>query len=97
MYLDEGIPSRTSDECVVNLRKVDILTDRSQLFIRSARGTQDRYTLLSEKLKILLAEYLKAYKPFYWLFEAQDHGQYLFRSVQWIFRDAVQDSGKTHM
>ena len=78
---------------VVNLRKADILTDRGQLFIRSAKGKKDRYTVLSEKLKPLLAEYLKAYKPSYWLFERQDHGQYSVRSVQQMLRDAVQASG----
>ena len=78
---------------VVNLRKADILTDRGQLFIRSGKGKKDRYTLLSEKLKPLLEEYLKEYKPSYWLFEGQDHGQYSVRSVQQILRDAVRVSG----
>ena len=77
---------------VVNLRKADMLTDRGPLFIRSSKGKKDRYTLLSEKLKPLLEEYLKEYKPSYWLFEGQDHGQYSVRSVQQIWRDAVQVS-----
>ena len=78
---------------VVNLRKADILTDLGKLFIRSGKGKKDRYTLLSEKLKPLLEEYLKEYKPSYWLFEGQDHGQYSVRSVQQILRDAVRVSG----
>jgi site-specific recombinase XerD len=78
---------------VVNLRKADLLTGRGQIFIRSGKGKKDRYTLLSEKLKPLLEEYVKAYKPSYWLFEGQDHGQYSVRSVQQLFRDAVQLSG----
>ena len=78
---------------VVNLRKADILTDRGQLFIRSGKGKKDCYTLLSEKLKPLLEDYLKEYKLSYWLFVGQDHGQYSVRSVQQILRDAVQVSG----
>ena len=78
---------------VVNLRKADVLTARGQIFIRAGKGKKDRYTLLSEKLTPLLEEYLKIYKPSYWLFEGQDHGQYSIRSVQQIFRDAVQVSG----
>lgn len=78
---------------VVNLRKSDILSDRGQIFIRAGKGKKDRYTLMSEKLKPLLDEYLMAYKPSYWLFEGQDGGQYSVRSVQQIFRDAVAVSG----
>ena len=78
---------------VVNLRKADILIDRGQLFIRLAKGKKDRYTVISQKLKSLLAEYLKAYKPSYRLFEGQDHGPYSVRSVQQMLRDAVQTSG----
>jgi integrase/recombinase XerD len=54
---------------VVNFRKADILTARSQIFIRSGKVKKDRYTLLSEKLKPLLEEYLNTYKPSYWLLE----------------------------
>jgi site-specific recombinase XerD len=78
---------------VVNLRKADILTARGQIFIRAGKGKKDRYTLLSEKLKPLLEEFLNTYKPSYWLFEGQDHGQYSVRSVQQLFRHAVQVSG----
>jgi len=78
---------------VVNLRKADILLDRGQIFIRSGKGKKDRYTVLSDKLKPLLAEYMKDYKPSYWLFEGQDHGQYSVRSVQQILREAVDKSG----
>ena len=60
---------------------------------QSAKGKKDRYTVLSEKLNPVLAEYLDTYKPSYWLFEGQDHGQYSVRSVQQLFRDAVQASG----
>jgi integrase len=60
---------------------------------QSAKGKKDRYMVLSEKLKPVLAEYLDTYKPSYWLFEGQDHGQSSVRSVQQLFRNAVQVLG----
>lgn len=77
----------------MNLRKAELMSGIGQIFICSGGGKKDRYTLLSEKLEPLLEEYVKAYKPSYWLFEGQDHGQYSVRSVQQLFRDAVQLSG----
>ncbi len=74
---------------VVNLRNSDILIDRGQIFICAGKGIKDRCTLLSEKLKPLLDEYIMAYKPSYGLFEGQDFGQYSVRSVQKIFRDEM--------
>jgi len=38
-------------------------------------------------------QYLATYRPQYWLFEGIDGGQYSPRSVQAIFRRAVQASG----
>jgi site-specific recombinase XerD len=78
---------------VVNLRNADILTARDQIFIRSGKGKKDRDPLLSERLKPLLEEYLNTYKTSYWLFEGQYHGQYSVRSVQQLFRHAVEVSG----
>lgn len=39
---------------------------------------------------VLLKEYLLTYRPYYWLFEGQDSGQYSARSVQAILRRAVE-------
>ena len=57
---------------------------------QSAKGKKERYTAISEKLKPVLAEYQDTYKPSYWLFEGQDHGQYSVRSVQQMLRDGVK-------
>ncbi len=40
-----------------------------------------------------LVLYLEAYKPYYWLFEGQDGGQYSTSSIQKIFRRAVKKAG----
>jgi site-specific recombinase XerD len=78
---------------LVNLRKDDVLTDCLQIFVKGGKGKKDRYTVFSKKLLIPLADYLKMYKPSYWLFEGQDYGQYSVRSVQAILRQAISKSG----
>ncbi len=77
----------------VKLRKEDICIERKQVFIKAGKGKKDRYSVLSDKVALLLGEYLKAYKPDYWLFEGQDGGQYSSRSIQQVFRRAVSKAG----
>ena len=78
---------------VVHLKITDIQSDRRQIFIRSAKGNKDRYVILSDTILKLLREYYKEYKPTIWLFENQPGIQYSRRSVQKIFRKAVENSG----
>ena len=54
---------------------------------------KDRYVILSDRILELLREYYKIYKPKKWLFEGQIGGQYSRRSIQNIFKQAVQKSG----
>jgi integrase/recombinase XerD len=60
------------------------------IFIERGKGKKDRYSLLSEKMKTILPEYLKTYKPNYWLFEGPLGEPYSARSVQAVLRKAVQ-------
>lgn len=48
--------------------------------------------MLSEKLIEILRIYYKQHKPAYWLFEGQQGGKYTARSLQAVFRKAVQDA-----
>jgi integrase/recombinase XerD len=73
----------------IRLRKEDIHFDRRSIFIKGGKGKKDRYTILSDKMILLLRNYLSAYEPDYWLFEGQDGGQYSKSSIQKIFRRAV--------
>ena len=75
------------------LRKEDIDQYRNTVFIKAGKGKKDRYSVLSEKMKIVLTQYLEKYQPDYWLFEGQSGGQYSTRSIQNIFRRAVEKSG----
>ncbi len=77
----------------IRVRKQDISLDRKTVFIKGGKGKKDRFTVLSDKMIGLIQQYLKAYTPAYWLFEGQDGGQYSTRSIQNIFRRAVDKSG----
>ena len=78
---------------VINLRLADILEDRMQVLVKGGKGKKDRYTVLSPRLLERLQAYRAAYRPRYWLFEGQLGDQYAARSVQSVFRKAVQQSG----
>ena len=49
--------------------------------------------MLPEKLLILLRDYVKIYKPKYWLFEGQYGERYSTRSVQVLFSRAKKKAG----
>ncbi len=74
---------------LINLKTSDIDSQRMLIKITNSKGGKDRYTLLSEKLVILLRDYYKLYKPKYWLFEGQGGGQYSATSIENIFRKAL--------
>jgi len=77
----------------IRLRKADINLERKSIFIKAGKGKKDRYSVLSDKVVLLLKEYLEVYKPDYWVFEGQDGGQYSTRSIQQVFRRAVIKAG----
>ena len=76
----------------IQLRIADIHSDEGYIFIKGAKGKKDRRTVLSPHLLALLRGYFKQYKPSYWLFEGQDGGQYSAKSIQMVFRRAVEKS-----
>jgi site-specific recombinase XerD len=80
---------------VVNLQIKDVDSDRMQLFVKAGKGKKDRYTLLSQKALLVLRAYYKQYQPTLWLFEGQDGGQYSKRSVQNVFKHAVEKANIT--
>lgn len=78
---------------LIQLRKDDVNISQRLVFVKGGKGKKDRRTLLSEKMEIYLKKYLAEYRPQYWLFEGVDGGQYSARSVQAVFRRAVQKAG----
>lgn len=78
---------------ILNLKIADIDSKRMLIHIKDAKGKKDRYTLLSEKVLILLREYYMVYQPKVYLFEGVNGGQYSDRSAQNVFRMAAAKAG----
>ncbi|MFM8787665.1 MAG: tyrosine-type recombinase/integrase [Bacteroidota bacterium] len=78
---------------VLNLRPSDIQSDRGLLFVASAKGAKDRVVPLSSKLLIQLREYYRDYRPKVFLFEGQCGGKYSPKSLQLVFRHALEKAG----
>jgi len=79
---------------LINLKVTDILSDRKQVIIRSAKGRKDRYSLLSTHLLNELRQYYKEYRPKVWLFEGQKPGtQYSPTSIRKILLRASRTAG----
>lgn len=82
-------------ECT-HLRPADIDIKRQFIHVRDAKGKKDRYVILGKTALHLLRQYYKTYKPQTWLFEGAQRGQRLhIRSIQKVFKRAVQDAGIT--
>lgn len=78
---------------LINLRIVDIDSNRGLIRVRSAKGNKDRYTLLSTRLLSSLRAYYRLYKPKVYLFEGQDGGQYSESSIKSVLDRAVIAAG----
>ena len=48
---------------VAGLKVTDIDSKKMQLFIRNAKGSKDRYALLSQANLEILRDYWRAYRP----------------------------------
>ena len=80
---------------VVRLKISDIDSDRMLIYIRSAKGYKDRYTLLSESALAKVKLYLKAFNVHkydkQWLFLGQNKDRHLSkRSAQKVFKRACK-------
>jgi len=70
---------------VASLKVSDIHSNKMQLFIRNAKGSKDRYALLSQVNLEILRTYWKAYRPKEWLFYSR------LRTKTHLSSRAVQD------
>ncbi|MFY7734696.1 MAG: site-specific tyrosine recombinase/integron integrase [Bacteroidia bacterium] len=77
----------------LNIKPKDIDSVRMLIHVKNAKGKKDRYTLLSEKVLLLLREYYLVYKPKIYLFEGQFGGMYSSRSAQIILKNAAEKAG----
>jgi integrase/recombinase XerD len=79
----------------INMKIIDIDSQRMLIHVKNAKGKKDRYTLLSIKILRLLREYYAIYKPKTFLFEGQYGGQYSNRSAQSILQQSAKKAGIT--
>jgi integrase/recombinase XerD len=77
---------------VASLKVSDIDSQKMQLFIRNAKGSKDRYALLSEANLKILRTYWKAYRPKEWLFYSRNNtGSHITpRAIQNLFSKSVK-------
>lgn len=80
---------------LVNVRKTDIYWDRGVLNVRQAKGKKDRVVMLSEKLKVILKNYLSLVQPSQeYIFEGAVKESHLtVRSAEKIFDQACESAG----
>ncbi len=78
---------------LINLRKGDVQYERKSIFIRGSKGRKDRTSILSETLSAELKDYLRSYKPNYWLFEGINRKQYSATSIANIVNRAAIEAG----
>ncbi|MFV8368026.1 tyrosine-type recombinase/integrase [Flavobacterium sp. LB2R40] len=79
----------------INMKIIDIDSQRMLIHVKNAKGKKDRYTLLSTKVLGLLREYYTIYKPKTFLFEGQNGGQYSSRSAQSVLQQSAKKAGIT--
>ncbi len=78
---------------LLNMRLTDIDWERKQIFIRGGKGKKDRISMLSDMLAGMLKEYLKTYKPKYWLIEGARGSKYGESSVLAVVKNAAKRAG----
>jgi integrase/recombinase XerD len=78
---------------IINLELTDIDSARMVVLVRRGKGKKDRHTVLSPLMLQQLRTYYKMYKPKKYLFEGADGGQYGYRSVQEVFKQAKERVG----
>jgi len=86
-----GMGLRVSE--VVNVKIEHIDSIRMSVLIAMGKGKKDRYVPLPDSILEELREYYKVYKPKIWLFEGQHGSQYSIRSVQSVFKKAMENAG----
>ena len=83
-----GMGLRVSE--IVSLKITDIDSSRMLVHIEAGKGKIDRYVTLPSSILDDLRNYYRAYRPKTYLFEGQYGGQYAIRSVQAVFKNAMQ-------
>jgi integrase/recombinase XerD len=78
---------------LINLKLVDIDSQRMVIAINNSKGGKDRLTILSETVLNDLRTYFKQWKPKIYLFEDATGGMYSAESVAKIIKSAASKAG----
>lgn len=81
---------------VAHLRLINIDRVRRLIIVRGGKGKKDRIVMLSEKLEVVLDEYLAIYSPRTYLFENPENGEPLApRTIQLVYSNATHHARMT--
>ena len=83
-----GMGLRVSE--IAKLKIADIDSKRMQVLIACAKGKKDRYVPLPQETLAALRAYYQSYKPKEYLFEGQYVGAISVRSIQAVFKSAME-------
>lgn len=75
---------------LLNLRAGDVDMERGVVFIRAAKGHKDRQSVLAQNLIPLLQQYIREFKPGFWLYEGVGGERYSASSLQQVFKEAAR-------
>jgi site-specific recombinase XerD len=76
------------------MKPSDIDSGRSRVKVSNGKGNRERYTIISEKVIVLLRSYYKKYRPVKYLFEGLRPGQPLEpNSIRHAFNKNIQKAG----
>ena len=86
-----GMGLRVSE--IVNIKIEDIDSVANRVLIQQSKGKKDGYVNLPQPTLSEMRNYYKQYKPKEYLFEGQFGGHLTTRSVQNVFKNAMQKAG----
>jgi site-specific recombinase XerD len=78
---------------LINLRVGDVDLNRNIVFIRAAKGSRDRQSVMAQSMAPLLQQYLKEYNPGFWLFEGINGERYSTTSLRMVLKTGVSKAG----
>lgn len=88
LKMSYGMGLRVSELVGLKIEHIDI--ERSQCFIKNAKGKKDRYVQFPCNLVELYNNYLNVYHPQVYVFEGKYGGAYSLRSAQEVFKNAMK-------
>jgi integrase/recombinase XerD len=78
---------------LLNLLVGDVDLNRNVVFIRAAKGSRDRQSVMAQSLGPMLEQYIKEYKPKMWLFEGMNGERYSPTSLRMVLKAGVEKAG----